>query len=55
MSRGHIIKVVDVRESQFPPLDEVRPQIQQRLAQMQMAKYRDEIRTRTKTDYKFSN
>ena len=51
----HIIKVVDVRESQFPPLDEVRPQIQQRLAQMQMAKYRDEIRTRTKTDYKFSN
>ena len=51
----HVIKVVDVRESQFPPLDEVKPQIQQRLAQMQMAKYRDEIRTRTKTDYKFSN
>jgi peptidyl-prolyl cis-trans isomerase C len=51
----HVIKVVDVRESQFPPLEEVRPQIQQRLAQMQMAKYRDEIRARTKTDYKFSN
>jgi peptidyl-prolyl cis-trans isomerase C len=51
----HVIKVVDVRESQFPPLDEVRPQIDQRLKQMQMAKYRDEIRARTKTDYKFSN
>ncbi len=51
----HVIKVVDVRESQFPPLDEVKPQIQQRLQQMQMAKYRDEIRARTKTDYKFSN
>jgi len=51
----HVIKVVDLREAQFPPLEEVKPQIQQRLAQMQMAKYRDDIRARTKTDYKFSN
>ena len=51
----HIIKVVDVRETQFPPLDEVRPQVQQRLMQIQMAKYRDEIRAKSKTDYKFSN
>ena len=51
----HVIKVVDLRESQFPPLDEVKPQIEQRLRQLQMAKYRDEIRARTKTDYKFSN
>jgi peptidyl-prolyl cis-trans isomerase C len=51
----HIIKVVDVREAQFPPLDEVKPQIQQRLAQMKMAQFRDEIRAKTKTDYKFSN
>jgi peptidyl-prolyl cis-trans isomerase C len=51
----HVIKVVDVREVQFPPLDEVKPQIQQRLMQIQMAKFRDEIRDKSKTDYKFSN
>ena len=51
----HIIKVVDVREAQFPPLDEVKPQIQQRLMQMKMAQFRDEIRAKAKTDYKFSN
>ena len=51
----HVIKVVDVREAQFPPLDEVKPQIQQRLMQMKMAQFRDEIRAKTKTDYKFSN
>ncbi len=51
----HVIKVVDVRDAQFPPLDEVKPQIQQRLMQMKMAQFRDEIRAKTKTDYKFSN
>jgi len=51
----HVIKVVDVREAQFPSLDEVKPQIQQRLMQMKMAQFRDEIRAKTKTDYKFTN
>jgi peptidyl-prolyl cis-trans isomerase C len=51
----HVIKVVDVRDAQFPPLDEVKPQIQQRLMQMKMAQFRDEIRAKTKTDYKFAN
>ena len=51
----HIIKVVDVRDAQLPPLDEVKPQIQQRLMQIKMAQFRDEIRAKTKTDYKFSN
>ena len=51
----HIIKVVDTREAQFPPLDEVKPQIQQRLAQMKLVQFRDEIRAKSKTDYKFSN
>jgi peptidyl-prolyl cis-trans isomerase C len=51
----HIIKVVDVRDAQFPPLDEVKPQIEQRLMQMKMAQFRDEIRAKTKTDYKFAN
>jgi peptidyl-prolyl cis-trans isomerase C len=51
----HVIKVVDVRDAQFPPLDEVKPQIQQRLMQMKMGQFRDEIRAKTKTDYKFAN
>ncbi len=51
----HIIKVVDVREAQLPPLDEVKPQIQQRLMQQKMAQFRDEIRAKAKTDYKFAN
>ena len=51
----HVIKVVDVREGQFPPLDEVKPQIQQRLEQIRVAQFRDEIKAKSKTDYKFSN
>ncbi len=51
----HIIKVVDVREAQFPPLEEVKPQIQQRLMQQKMAQFRDDIRSKAKTDYKFAN
>jgi peptidyl-prolyl cis-trans isomerase C len=51
----HVIKLEDTREAKFPPIDEVKPQIVQRLSQMKLAKYRDEIRGRAKTDYKFAN
>lgn len=51
----HIIRLVDVRQAEFPPLDQVKAQIQQRLAQQKMVAFRDEIRARTKTDYKFAN
>ena len=51
----HIIKLEDTREAQFPPLDEVKPQIQQRLAQQKAAAFRDELRAKAKTDYKFTN
>ncbi|HJV59569.1 MAG TPA: peptidylprolyl isomerase [Albitalea sp.] len=51
----HIIKLEDTREAQFPPLADVKPQIEQRLSQQKLAKFRDEVRARTKTDYKFSN
>lgn len=50
----HIIKLEDTREAQFPSLDEVKPRIQQALAQQKLAKYRDDIKARAKTDYKFS-
>jgi len=50
----HIIKLEDTREAQFPPLEEVTVQIKQRIEQESMTKFRDEIRSRTKTDYKFA-
>lgn len=50
----HIIKLEDTRAAQVPSLDEVKPQIQQQLTQKKMTAFRDEIRTKAKTDYKFS-
>ena len=51
----HIIELVDTRDAKFPPLAEVKPQIQQRLAQERAAAFRDELRAKAKTDYKFTN
>ena len=51
----HIIKLEDTREAQFPPLADVKAQIQQRLAQQKAAAFRDEMRAKAKTDYKFTN
>jgi peptidyl-prolyl cis-trans isomerase C len=50
----HIIKLEDTRQATFPPLAEVKPQIEQRLTQVKLAKFRDDIRAKSKTDYKFS-
>lgn len=50
----HIIKLEDTRQATFPPLAEVKPQIEQRLTQVKLAKFRDDIRAKAKTDYKFS-
>jgi len=50
----HIIKLEDTRPAQFPPLEQVKPQIQQRLSQQSLAEFRDELKAKAKTDYKFS-
>lgn len=50
----HIIRYEDSRPAQFPEFDAVKGQIQQRLAQQKLAQFRDEIRAKAKTDYKFS-
>ncbi len=50
----HIIKLEDTREAQFPPLEEVKGQIQQRLAQQKLITFRDSLRTKAKTDFKFT-
>jgi peptidyl-prolyl cis-trans isomerase C len=49
----HIIRVDDVRDPQLPPLDQVKPQIEQSLQQQKLSAYRDELRAKAKTDYKF--
>ncbi len=51
----HIIKLEDTREAQFPPFDDVKGQLKQRMEQQKLAAYRDEVRAKAKTDYKFSN
>jgi peptidyl-prolyl cis-trans isomerase C len=50
----HIIKLEDTREAQFPPLDDVKGQLKQRMEQQKLGAYRDEVRAKAKTDYKFS-
>jgi peptidyl-prolyl cis-trans isomerase C len=51
----HVIRLDDVRDATFPPLAEVKPQIQQRLSQQKLAAFRDDLKAKAKTDYKFSN
>ena len=50
----HIIKLEDTREAQFPAFEEVKGQLQQRMMQEKMAEFRDQIRAKSKTDYKFA-
>lgn len=51
----HIIKLEDMRSTQFPAFDDVKAQIIQRGNQAKLAKFRDELKDKAKTDYKFSN
>lgn len=50
----HIIKLEDTREAKFPAFEEVKPQIEQRLTQQKLQKFQEDLRTKAKTDYKFS-
>jgi peptidyl-prolyl cis-trans isomerase C len=50
----HIIRLDDTREAQFPPFDDVKGQLKQRMEQQKLAAFRDEIRVKAKTDYKFT-
>ncbi|MES3014439.1 MAG: peptidylprolyl isomerase [Pseudomonadota bacterium] len=50
----HILKVEDIRDAQPPSLDEIKPQIQQTLSQQKLAAFRDELKAKAKTDYKFN-
>lgn len=46
----HVIQLDDVRELKHPPLDEVKPQIQQRLQQQALEKHIAELRAKTKVE-----
>lgn len=51
----HIIKLEDTRATTFPSYEEVKPQLEQRNAQARLAKYREDLRAKAKTDFKFSD
>lgn len=51
----HIIRLDDTREAQFPPFDDVKGQLKQRMEQQRIGAFVEEIRAKAKTDYKFSN
>ena len=50
----HIIRLDDTREAPFPPFDQVKPQIKQRLEQAKLQAFQEELRKAAKTDYKFA-
>ncbi len=51
----HIIKLEDVRAVQFPAFEEVKEQIVQRQNQVKVAKFREDLKNKAKTDYKFTS
>ena len=50
----HIIRLDDTRDATFPPFEDVKGQLKQRLEQVKMQTFQDELRSKAKTDYKFS-
>lgn len=46
----HVIRLDDVRDLKHPPLEEVKPQIQQRLQQQALEKHIAELRAQTKVE-----
>ena len=49
----HIIRLDDTRDAAFPAFDEVKGQIKQRIEQVRMQQFQEELRGKAKTDYKF--
>ncbi len=50
----HVIRLDDTREAQFPAFDDVKAQIKQRIEQVKLQRFQEELRGKAKTDYKFS-
>ena len=50
----HIIRLEDTREASFPGFDDVKGQLKQRMEQAKLQTYQEELRSKAKTDFKFS-
>lgn len=50
----HVIRLDDTRTASFPSFEEVKPQLAQRAQQQKLAKFRDDLKAKARTDYKFS-
>ena len=50
----HIIRLEDTREAEFPAFDDVKSQIVQRMEQVKLQQYQEDLRKAAKTDYKFA-
>ncbi|GAC1600550.1 MAG: peptidylprolyl isomerase [Ramlibacter sp.] len=46
----HVIRLDDTRDAQLPKLDDVKPQIAQKLTQEKMAKFQEELRSKAKVE-----
>ncbi len=46
----HIIRLEDIRETQLPKLDDVKPQIAQQLQQQKMGKFQEDLRDKAKVE-----
>jgi peptidyl-prolyl cis-trans isomerase C len=51
----HIIRLEDTREAAFPAFEEVKPQLRQRMEQVKLQQFQEELRSKAKTDYKFNS
>ena len=49
----HIILLEDSRQASFPSFEEVKPQLAQRAQQQKLAKFREDLKNKARTDYKF--
>jgi peptidyl-prolyl cis-trans isomerase C len=50
----HVIRLEETREAAFPAFEEVKAQLKQRMEQMKLQTFQEELRAKAKTDYKFS-
>jgi peptidyl-prolyl cis-trans isomerase C len=46
----HVIRVDEIRQSQLPKLEEVKPQVTQQLQQQRLQKYQEELRAKAKVE-----
>jgi peptidyl-prolyl cis-trans isomerase C len=49
----HVIRLEDTREATFPEFDAVKDQIKQRIDQVRIQRYQEELRAKARTDYVF--